>query len=329
MNTVPLGKSSLNISRIALGSSNFGREIDEKTCVEMLDYALGKGISLIDSSEAYGGGNAKLGRKLAYGIDDSREVSDEMHSSEKIIGRWLNDRQCRDQITLCTKFNTSGKPESVKQSLTKSLERLQTDHVEIYMLHCWFKDVPIGETLGALSDEVRAGRIRTIGCSNFTAEQLREAQRATISLGLEPISAVEPAFNLADSAIRHDLLPFCQKEKIATITYSPLAAGFLTGKYTPKGDIPKGTRFDVAPAHGNIYFTDRNFKIVENLKELSEETGEPMTRLAMAWVFQHTGVSSILIGARKYSHIDNAVEAMERPIPEELIDRMNFWLKID
>ena len=291
MNTVPLGKSSLQIPRIALGSSNFGREIDETTCREMLDYAFGKGITLIDSSEAYGGGNAKLGRKLSYGIDDSREVSDEMFSSEKIIGRWLHDHKCRDQISLCTKFNTCGRPEQVIKSLTDSLERLQTDRVEIYMLHCWFKDVPIGETLGALTDEVRAGRIHTIGCSNFTADQLREAQRATVSLGLEPISAIEPGFNLADSAIRNDLLPFCEQENIATITYSPLAAGFLTGKYTPGGDIPKGTRFDVAPAHGNIYFTYRNFKIVENLKALSEETGEPMTRLAMAWVFQHSGVS--------------------------------------
>ncbi len=326
MNTVPLGKSSLQIPRIAIGSSNFGREIDEQTCREMLDYAFGKGINLIDSSEAYGGGNAKLGRKLAYGIDDTREVSDEMHSSEKIIGRWLQERQCRAEVTLCTKFNTGGQPEQVKQSLTDSLERLQTDHVEIYMLHCWFKDVPIGETLSALTDEVRAGRIRTIGCSNFTAEQVREAQRATISLGLEPISAVEPGFNLADSAIRHDLLPFCEEKGIATITYSPLAAGFLTGKYTPGGDIPKGTRFDVAPAHGGIYFTDRNYKIVENLKALSAETGEPMTRLAMAWVFQHSGVSSVLIGARKHSHIDNAVEAMERPLDSELITRMNSWL---
>lgn len=326
MDTAPLGKSSLQIPRIALGSSNFGREIDEKTCREILDYARDQGINLIDSSEAYGGGNAKLGRKIAYGIDDTREVSDEMHSSEKIIGRWLKERQCRDQFTLCTKFNTGGKPEQVKTSLTDSLERLQTDHVEIYMLHCWFKDVPIGETLGALSDEVRAGRIRTIGCSNLTAEQLREAQQATISLGLEPISAIEPAFNLADSNIRHDLLPFCQKKQISTITYSPLAAGFLTGKYPPGGSIPKGTRFDVAPAHGNIYFTDRNFKIVANLKALSEETGEPMTRLAMAWVFQNSGVSSILIGARKFSHIDNALEAMGNPVAPELIERMDSWL---
>ena len=155
---------------------------------------------------------------------------------------------------------------------------------------------------------------------------MREAQQATLSLNLEPISAIEPGFNLADSAIRNDLLPFCQKEEIATITFSPLAAGFLTGKYTPGGAIPKGTRFDVAPAHGNIYFTDRNFKIVENLKTLSEETGEPMTRLAMAWVFQHSGVSSILIGARKYSHIDNALEAMEHPIDQDIIARMNSWL---
>lgn len=326
MKTVPLGKSALHIPRIALGSSNFGREIDEQTCDEILDYALDQGINLIDSSEAYGGGNAKLSRKTSYGIDDTREVSDEMQSAEKIIGRWLKERQCRDRISLCTKFNTGGRPEQVRKSLTQSLERLQTDYVEIYMLHCRFKDVPIGETLGALTDEVRAGRIQAIGCSNFTADQLREAQRATISLGLERINVVEPAFSLADSAIRDDLLPFCERDEIATLTYSPLAAGFLTGKYTKGGEIPKGTRFDVAPAHGNIYFTDRNFALVENLRALSAETGEPMTRLAMSWVFQHTGVSSILVGARKFAHLDNAIEAMNNPVDPAIIQRMNAWL---
>jgi len=326
MDKTPLGQNTLLIPRIALGSSNFGREIDEKTCRDILDYAVDKGINLIDSSEAYGGGNAKLGRKIAYGIDDSREVSDEMHSAEKIIGRWLSERKCRDQLILCTKFNTSGKPEQVKKSLHDSLERLQTDHVEIYMLHCWFKDVPIGETLSALSDEVKAGRVGAIGCSNFTADQLRQAQKASTSLRLERINVVEPSFSLAAPEIRGDLLPYCAENDIATLAYSPLAAGFLTGKYRLGGDIPKGTRFDVAPAHTNVYFSDHNFQIVENLKALSAETGEPMTRLAMAWVFQHLGVSSILIGARKFSHIDNAIDALQNPVAPELIERMDSWL---
>jgi 1-deoxyxylulose-5-phosphate synthase len=326
MHTTALGQSSLQIPRIALGSSNFGREIDEKTCRELLDYAVENGINLIDSSEAYGGGNAKLGRKKAYGIDDTREVSDEMHSAEKIIGRWLKERGGREQLSLCTKFNTGGRPEQVKKSLQDSLERLQTDHVEIYMLHCWFKDVPIGETLGALTEEVKAGRIRTIGCSNFTADQVRESQAASAALGLERMNAVQPAFSLADPGIRSDLLPYCTQHGIATITYSPLAAGFLTGKYTPGGEIPKGTRFDVAPAHTNVYFSERNFRIVGNLQALSAETGEPMTRLAMAWVFQHTGVSTVLVGARKQSHLDNALEAMQRPLDPALISRMNTWL---
>lgn len=326
MDTSPLGTSSLVIPRIALGSSNFGREIDEKTSHRILDYAVAKGINLIDSSEAYGGGNAKLGRKTVYGIDDSREVSNEMHSAEKIIGRWLSERQCRAEITLCTKFNTSGKPELVRKSLHDSLERLQTDHVEIYMLHCWFKDVPIGETLGALSDEVRAGRVGAIGCSNFTADQLRHAQQVAASLQLERIDVIEPPFSLVDDAIQADLLPYCQEDKIAILAYSPLAAGFLTGKYRRGGDIPKGSRFDVAPAHTNVFFSEKNFQIVENLRALSAETGEPMTRLAMAWVFQHSGISSILIGARKFSQIDNAMEALENPVAPELIERMDSWL---
>lgn len=325
MDTAPLGKSSLRISRIGLGSAPFGREIDEETSRSILDYALEHGINLIDTAEAYGGGNAKLGRKTAYDIDDSREVTDEMHSAEKIIGRWLKDHGNRDQVSLCTKFNTGGRPEQVRQSLSDSLERLQTDYVDTYMLHVWFKDVPIGETLGALNDEVKAGRIRTIGCSNFTADQVREAQNAATSLGLARINSVQPPFSLADSTARDDLLTYCVKEHIATMTYSPLAAGFLTGKYT-HSEIPKGSRFDVVPGHTNVYFNDRCFEIVEKLKSLSAESGESMPRLAMSWVFQHPGVTSILVGARKLSHLDNALEAMDNPVDPSLHTRMNAWL---
>jgi len=326
METRPLGRSSLRLPRIGLGSSPFGREIDEATSQSVLDHAMSHGITLLDTAESYGGGNAKLIRKKAYNIDDDREVSSEMHSAEKIIGRWMNQRRCRDQLILCTKFNSGGRPDQVKQSLQASLERLQTNFVDIYMLHCWFKDVPIRETLTALTEEIAAGRIHTIGCSNFTADQLREAQAAADEFGLARINSVQPSFSLADAKARLDLLPSCEQQEVATLTYSPLAAGFLTGKYTPGGDIPKGTRFDVSPAHTNVYFSDQNFRIVRQLQGLSEEVGLPMIRLAIAWVFQHPGVSTVLVGARKHAHLDNALNAIKHPLDPALIARMNTWL---
>lgn len=314
------------LPRLSLGGVPFGREIDETASRDLLDYALERGLKLIDTAEAYGGGNSRQARRNAYQIDDAREVSDEMHSSEKIIGRWLESRGCRDRMKICTKFNSGGRREQVKRSLAGSLERLKTDYVDIYMLHCAFADVPIRETLEALTEEVQAGRIRAIGCSNFSYAQFIEAQETADQHGLQRMDAVQPSFSLVESSIRDDLLPYCRKNDIATLTYSPLAAGFLTGKYSPRGEIPKGTRFDISPAHTKVFFSERNFRILENLKALSAESGESMARLAMGWVLQQPGVSSILVGARTRAHIDNALDALERPVDATLIDRMTGWL---
>ncbi|MGH8016935.1 MAG: aldo/keto reductase [Opitutaceae bacterium] len=326
MKMVLLGRSTVEIPRIGLGAAPFGREIDEKTSWDILDYATSRGITLIDTSEAYGGGNARQDRRETYKIDDVRETSDEMHSSEKIIGRWMKDRRYRDRVILCTKFSNGGKADQVRQSLRDSLARLQTDRVDIYMLHVPFPDVPIRETLEALTEEVKAGRVRTVGCSNFSMLQLKEAHETAEKHGLVRMDSTEPGFSLAQADARKDLLPYCREQKIAVITYSPLAAGFLTGKYSKGGEIPKGTRFDISPAHADVYFSDQNFRVIENLRELSDETGHPMTRLAVAWVFQHPGVSSVLVGARKRSHIDNAIEAFNLQLDPAQKARMDSWL---
>ncbi len=326
MNTVPLGRSSLRIPRLALGGTTFGREIDEGTSRELLDYGLERGLNLIDSGEGYGGGNAREYRRNALKVDDVREVSGEMHSSENIIGRWLRDRGCRDRVLLCTKFHTGGSRGRVKQALRESLARLQTDYVDIYMLHRPFPDVPIRETLEALTEEVQAGRIRTIGCSNFSAELLREAVETAEAQGLTRMDSTQPAYSLASAGAARALLPYCAEQRIAAITYSPLAAGFLAGKYTAGGEIPKGTRFDVVPAHADVYFNERNFRVVENLRALSTETGEPMVRLAMAWVLQSPAVASVLVGVRHRSHIDNALQAYDLRLDPSLKLRMDRWL---
>ncbi|MSU37303.1 MAG: aldo/keto reductase [Pedosphaera sp.] len=327
MKTVSLGKSTLQIPRLGLGGVLFGREIDENTSCNMLDYALSHGINLVDTAEAYGGGNARQGRRETYKVDDVREVSDEMHSSEKIIGRWMKKRQCRDRVVICTKFSNGGRGEQVKQSLRDSLARLQTDRIEIYMLHVPFPDVPVRETLEALNEEVKAGRVLTIGCSNFNAVQLREAQETAEKHGLARMDSTEPGFSLAGARARKELLPYCLQQNISAITFSPLAAGFLTGKYSAGGEIPKGTRFDISPAHADVYFSEQNFRVLENLRQLSAETGQSMTRLAVAWVLQHPGVSSMLVGARNRSHLDNAIEALNSPIAPAVKTRMDGWLE--
>lgn len=327
METTPLGRSPLSIPRIGLGTSPLGREIDEPTSRDILDCALTLGIRLIDTAESYGGGNSHRYRLEQFGIDDVREVTQEMHSSEKIIGRWLRDRRCRDRVQLLTKFNSGGTPEQVRTALRGSLERLQTDWVDIYMLHQPFPGVPIRETLEALTKEVKAGRVRTIGCSNFSVTQLQEAHETAEKYGLSRIDSIQPPFSLANAGARTELLPYCQQHAIAAIIYSPLAAGFLAGKYTGARDaIPKGSRFDIVPGHVDVYFSDKNFRVVENLRQLSAELGVTMVKLAMAWVFNHPGVSTVLVGARKRSQLENALEAMAMPLDPVLKAQMDTWL---
>jgi aryl-alcohol dehydrogenase-like predicted oxidoreductase len=326
VSTVPLGRSALQIPRVALGAGCFGREIDEAASWELLDYAASRGLNLIDTAESYGGGNSREYRRRVYGIDDEREVSGEMHSSEKIIGRWMQARKNRREIVLCTKFISGGTAAHVRDSLRGSLERLQTDYVDIYMLHTPFVKVPIRETLEALTVEVKAGRIRTIGCSNFSADRLREANETAERHGLVRMDSTEPPFSLADAAARDELLPYCLEQQVSSIVYSPLAAGFLTGKYAKGQPIPKGTRFDIVPGHIDVYFSDRNFHVVSRLRALGEELGVPVARLAMAWVFRQAGVASVLVGARKQSHLENALEAFEYALDPAVEKRMTEWL---
>lgn len=324
MKTTAFGRTSIQVPRISLGGVLFGREIDEAASRLVLDQSLERGINLIDTAEAYGGGNSRAARRATYQVNDEREVSGEMHSSENIIGRWMKDRRIRDQVILCTKFSTGGRPADIHRSVEQSLARLQTDYIDVYMIHNPFKDVPIAETLEGLNAEVVAGRIRSIGASNFSADQLKEAHAASARLGFARMESVQPPLSLVDRRSQAHLLPYCVEQEVGTLAYSPLGAGFLTGKYS-QGEIPKGTRFDISPAHADLYFSPANFQLVENLRTLSREIGEPMTKLAMSWVFQQAGVSSVLIGARHQGHLDTAVEALNWAMDPAILRRMNSW----
>ena len=321
-----VGRSNLSIGRLGLGCVTFGREIDEPTSRQVLDYAVEKGVTFLDSAEAYGGGNAKAGRQKAYGIDDVREATTEMHSSEKILGRWLRDRKCRDRLVICTKVSSGTQPDNVRKCVGESLERLGIDCIDIYKLHSPNPQVPIAETLGALDEQVRKGRVKAIGGSNFNAAQLRECLDASVKHGYARFEITQPPYSLADRAIEAELLPLCRREQVAVSSYSPLAAGFLAGKYTPdRTKFPKGTRFDISPGHADVYFSDRNFRVVEHLRRKAAEMNMPMVRLAMAWVIANPDVTCVLFGARNTGQIDNALEALRMGISPQLYQEMSAW----
>ncbi len=312
--------------RIGLGCVTFGREIDETASFRLLDYAVKRGICLLDTAEAYGGGQARAYRRSSLGIEDEREVSAEMHSSEKIIGRWLRRSGARDKVVLQTKISSGYTGQAVRSSIEASLNRLQTHRIDFYLLHKLDATTPVSECLEAMAPVIRAGQIGAAGCSNVTAECLQSALELSAMHGLPRFEVVQPPYNLLDRSIEGSLIPLCKREGIAVIPYSPLAAGFLSGKYAGGlAGAPEGSRFHVIPGHTDVYFSDRNFRIAQRLREFSDRIGVPAVRLAMAWTLQNKDVTAILIGARTTAHIDNAFEALNLDMPAAWLDEMNSW----
>ena len=326
MKQKPLGKTGRGIGPIGLGCVTFGREIDEESSRRIMDYAVEKGITFFDTAEAYGGGQSKFGRKNLTGVDDIREQTLDMSSSELIVGRWMKDRSMRNEITLCTKVSTGASADNINKALSASLERLGTDSVDVYKIHSPDPSTPIEETMAALDQEVRNGRVTAAGGSNYSAEQLQESLNASKNRGYARFEVIQPPYNLIQREVELDLFPLCKREQIAITSYSPLGAGFLAGKYdSDRSNVPTTTRFGIAPGHINLYFSDKNFDTVEMLRKKSEEMDIPMVQLAMAWVMTNPDVTTVLIGARTTAHIDNALKAYSGGLNSELRSEMSNW----
>jgi 1-deoxyxylulose-5-phosphate synthase len=290
-----LGRSDLRVSSIGLGGATFGREIDEAGAFAVLDRALERGITLFDTAEAYSAGR-----------------------SEEILGRWIVSRNVRDQIVLTTKVAPQLGRARVIASAEASLRRLQVETIDLFLLHSWDANTPLEEALEALDTLVQSGKIRYVGCSNFAAEQLGAALAQQGEHAWARLEAVQPVYNLAMRAIEGELLPLCADQQVGVITYSPLGAGFLTGKYRQGRPVPSGTRFDIAPAHQDIYFNDSAFAAMERLRATSAALGLPMSQVGLAWVLSRPGITATLIGARSAAQVDQAFDAAELSRSEDM-----------
>lgn len=295
-----LGKSALKVSSIGLGCVTFGREIDESTSFSVMDHALSRGINLFDTAEAYGGG-----------------------ASETVVGKWLKASGNRDKIVLCTKVTGNLTRGRILTSAEASLQRLQVDQVDLFQLHRFDPTVPLEEMLEALHQLVEKGYTRYIGCSNYAAWQLAKSLWKQDVNHWARFESIQPMYNLVDRGIERELIPLCADQEIGIISYSPLGAGFLTGKYRRDGDVPKGTRFDIMPGHQTLYFTERGWQVVEGLRAISEETGISMIHLALAWTIGQPGITSVLVGARGHEQVDQAFEAEAMGMSDELRTRIS------
>jgi aryl-alcohol dehydrogenase-like predicted oxidoreductase len=295
-----LGKTALKVSSIGLGCVTFGREINEAASFAVMEHALSRGINLFDTAEAYGGG-----------------------ASETTVGKWIKASGKRDQVVLCTKVSGNLTAERILTSAEASLRRLNTDQVDLFQLHRFDPTVPMEEMLEALNQVVEKGYARYVGCSNYAAWQLAKALWKADVNGWARIESVQPMYNLVERGIERELIPLCADQQVGIISYSPLGAGFLTGKYRRDAEVPKGTRFEVIPGHQPLYFHETGWRIVESLRAHSEKTGMSMLHIAMSWAIGQPGITCVLIGARGTEQVDQAFEAEELGLSEETRSALN------
>ena len=284
---------SLEVSVVGLGCNNFGGRIDEARTEEVITAALDQGINLFDTADMYADGR-----------------------SEELIGRFLVDRGRRSDVLIATKFGNDmpgqgrgARPEYVRQAFEASLKRLRTDHIDLYQQHVPDPDVPIAETLGALDELVKAGKVREIGCSNFSAQQIREAQAAAAKQGSVRFVSVQNEYSLLHREPEEGVLDECERQGVAFLPFFPLMSGLLTGKYRKGGPVPEGTRVAKFERYRKL-LTDENLERVEVLTRFAEARGHTILELAISWLLAHRVVASVIAGATSASQVrENAASA--------------------
>ncbi|MSU65203.1 MAG: aldo/keto reductase [Opitutus sp.] len=271
------------VSALGLGCVTFGREIDEASSLVMMDDALARGITLLDTAAAYGGG-----------------------ASERIVGGWLATRRPATVI-VATKVLPPYEPAKLVADFELCLTRLGVGSVDLLYLHQWHASADSLETLTALDGLVRAGKVRALGASNFKAPQLTAVLRRQKEAGLARFQVVQNNHNLAVSDLTPEFLEVTGANNLAVVTFSPLGAGFLTGKH--RGGVEAGSRFAIIPGHQNIYFQERVWKRLERLEAVAARTGHTPAHLALAWAMHRHPVASVLVGGRTPAHLDQAFAA--------------------
>jgi aryl-alcohol dehydrogenase-like predicted oxidoreductase len=274
MELVELGGSGLRVSRVGLGCNNFGGRIGFEETQVVVEAALDAGITFFDTAEVYGSGGG----------------------SERFLGELLEGR--REQAVIATKFAweadaSGGSAENVRRAIAGSLERLRTDYVDLYYLHRPDSKTPIGETLGALDSLVQEGTVRAIGCSNFSAEQLAEADRVARELGTARFTVLQNQYSLLVRGDEEDVLPACRDLGVGYVPYFPLGSGLLTGKYRRGEPAPVGTRL-----HGRE-IEDERLARVERLTAYADARGHTILELAISALASTPGITSIIAGATK------------------------------
>jgi aryl-alcohol dehydrogenase-like predicted oxidoreductase len=309
----PFGRTGMRVSVLGLGCGGFGgvgsvpelfgKGEDRQTAFALMNYAVDAGINYFDTADSYGGGE-----------------------SERDIGAWLKERRLRDQIILSTKVlyampdgpsDRSLSRRHIMQAIDGSLRRLQTDYVDLYVTMEPDPKTPEEETLTTMNDLVKAGKVRFIGASNVTAEQLRSSLSTSDRLGVARYQSVQDSYSLLDRAIEDEVLPLAADEHLAVTPFSPTSGGMLTGKYQLGEPPPPGSRLALRPQPYKDLMTPKTFRRIGALRAEAQERGVEMGVLALAWVLSHPAVTAALIGPRRIEHFQPWLEAVDIHLSED------------
>jgi aryl-alcohol dehydrogenase-like predicted oxidoreductase len=306
----PFGRTGVKISPLTLGCMMFGRRTELEDSVRIIDRAIDAGINILDTANGYSRGK-----------------------SEEIVGEALKRNGKRGRIFLATKVHfpmADGDPNQqgvsrrhIIEQAEASLRRLRTDYIDLYQIHRPHPEVAIDETLRALDDLVRSGKVRYVGSTTFAGWQVVEALWASKELHLNRFVSEQPPYNLLDRRIERELLPVAQTFGLAVIPWSPLAGGLLTGKYLRDQPPPDGTRYANAGPVQAKRFTRQAFDVIEPLQAFAAERSVPLSQLALAWVVQQRGVTSPIVGPRTLEQLEDALSALEVALTPEDLQRID------
>lgn len=298
-----LGASGLEVSETGIGTNNFGGRLDASQSAAVVHAALDNDINLFDTANIY-----------THGV------------SEEYLGKALKGR--RSGALIATKFGMlweegphgkGGSRKHIMDSLEGSLQRLDTDYIDLYQIHRQDPDTPIDETLRALDDAIRDGKVRYIGCSNFDAWRIADAAWVSEHYGLARFVSAQPEYSMVVRDIEAEILPACEQYGLGILPYFPLAHGLLTGKYRRGEEVPEGTRLALTPAAQKRRLNDRNFDVLDRLNSFVNERGKTLVELAFAWLLAHGAVSSVIAGASNPEQVaQNAAAADWELTPEEM-----------
>jgi aryl-alcohol dehydrogenase (NADP+) len=317
MEHVRLGRSGLQVSRLCLGTMTFGLQSDEATAFAIMDAAAEAGVDFFDTSDVYpiGGDQTTQGR------------------TEEIIGRWLAGK--RDRFILATKcFGPTGPApmdggnsrKHIMSAVEASLRRLGTDYIDLYQLHGYDQNTPIDETLSALDDLVRAGKVRYTGCSNFLTYQLVRAVGRSQTLRLARFDSVQPRYNLLYRQIEREMLPYCAEDGVGVIPYNPIAGGLLSGKHNHSTAPLEGSRFTLGGAgrfYQERYWHEPEFQTVEEIRKLADQAAVPLVTLSVAWVLANPAVTAPIIGASRPEQLEPSLAAASYALDPDLKQQLD------